>query len=80
MKSRFFYGVFAGFILACLFFFGVSQVRAQAIYHYEQQAYEEKSPGDDGSNSIGYAYEYAAYNYYGADQYQADAYYAPASV
>jgi hypothetical protein len=29
MKSRFFYGVFVGFILGCLFFFGVMNVNAQ---------------------------------------------------
>ena len=29
MKTGFFYGVFAGFILGCLFFFGVTTARGQ---------------------------------------------------
>jgi hypothetical protein len=38
MKSRFFYGVFVGFILGCLFFFGVMNVNAQTLKANEYEA------------------------------------------
>ena len=38
MKSRFFYGVFVGFILGCLFFFGVMNVNAQTLKAHEYEA------------------------------------------
>jgi hypothetical protein len=31
MKTRFFYGVFTGFILGCLFFFGLTQAKGSTI-------------------------------------------------
>lgn len=43
MKSKFFYGVFAGFILACLFFFGVLRAKANSTYRGEHRVYYESS-------------------------------------
>lgn len=40
MKSKFFGGMFAGFFLACLFFFGVIHAKAQSHHQYEEQTYQ----------------------------------------
>jgi hypothetical protein len=59
MKSRFFYGVFVGFILGCLFFFGVMNVNAQTPKAVEYQANYTKA----------YDANYSAANYLTAYNY-----------
>ena len=51
MKSGFFYGVFAGFILGCLFFFGMTSVRAEGTRQGGGQmiSYYYDTTGDDGN-------------------------------
>ena len=73
MKSRFFYGVFVGFILGCLFFFGVMNVNAQTHEAVEYNAnyagnyYYDANQAEDYQDLYAYDYRSSVYTDYNRD-------------
>jgi len=76
MKSRFFYGVFVGFILGCLFFFGVMNVNAQTLKTHEYEATYNVSYydglADDYQDLYAYSNRSTVYTDYWDNARQAD--------
>jgi hypothetical protein len=80
MKSRFFFGVFVGFILASLFFFFFFRVGNAQTPTASPQSRAAAYGGNVGNSSGGRAnevqYDYTAANYYAPAEYHAYSSYA----
>lgn len=71
MKSRFFFGVFVGFFLGCLFFFGVMNVNAQTrLNDYGTEYYEAYYNPAANSNLYAYLNAYNRNADYNWNNYQ----------